>query len=57
MPLLQLKLEIVNENSFIDSKHFYIGSESFYNVQIADLPGAPYVVRPARPRSYLDFEK
>ena len=21
------------------------------------VPGAPYVVRPARPRSYLDFEK
>ena len=24
---------------------------------VTHLPGAPYVVRPARPRSYLDFEK
>ena len=28
-----------------------------FNRHIELIPGAPYVIRPARPRSFLDFEK
>ena len=53
--MTSLKEETLTTTSWVSSKPFGIPFRR--PVQFYDRAAAPYPVRPARPRPYLDFEK